>query len=361
MVLFRLFTLFLLMFSISRGETLQEVLDYALKNSPQIKAKIYEAKESEGEIKSAEAFPNPEAYIQFGRLYSQSESGFNLTELSIHQPLKLWGTRKNAVEEALLKREAARLQLQFYRNQIAGNIYKKFYETLYSKHLLQINKQSYNLSKSVYQLVKKSYQLGEETKLNLLRAEKELKLSQIELKQAENLYTAKLKELSALAGKDIKDVEGDFSKLTDFKDFSIRELPEIRYLEKISQSIDRAIQVQKGLSKPQIGVEFIAGEDAAELGKYEFGIGLTATVPVFYRKQGEIIKLINRKKSILSEKKQKELIYSSKIQNLKSRYFLLKKQLIEIDSQIIPSMEDALKLATESYRMRAITLLNFQT
>ncbi len=346
----------LTVYSFSYGETVKQLIDYALKNSPMIKSKIYEMKQSEGEIKSAEALPNPEAYVQFGRLYSQSESGFNLTEFSVHQPLKLWGTRKNAVEEALLKKEAAQLKLQFYKNQIAGQVYQLFFQTLFAKEVLSIKKENYNLSLSLHNLVKKSYRLGEETKLNLLRSEKELKLSYLEFKQAENTYQSKLRELSSIVGKEIKDIKGSISDINNLHQIQLENLPEIKYLSKISASIDKAIETQKGLSKPQLGIEFIASEDAAELGKYEFGIGITASVPVFYRNQGEILKLINQKKSVLFEKKQKELFYRSKIKNIKSRYSLLKSQIDELDRQILPSLSQALKLAEKSYKMRAITL-----
>jgi len=349
-----LFVLFLA--GLSYGETVEQLIDYAVKNSPQIKAYRYEVESVKGDIKSAEALPNPEAYVQFGRLYSQSESGFNLTEISIHQQLRLWGTRKNAVEEALLKKSAFEYMFDFYRNQIAGEVYKKFYEALYYRELLKIKEENLNIVKSFYDFVRKNYELGEETKLNLFRAEKDLKIAQLELDQVKTEFQIRLKELSGTVGREVRSVEGDLKVIKDIKDLQIDQLPEIKYLEKLKESVEKAVLVQKGLAKPQIGVELIAGEDAAELGKYEFGIGISTTLPVFYRNEGEIIKLVGTKNSILQKIKQRKLIYRSKIEGLKQKYAILRSQLKDIDSKIIPSLSDALNLGKKSFKLKVITL-----
>ncbi len=351
--------MFLFMFLLvctSYGDTVDQLINYAVKNSPQIKAYRYEIKSVYGDIKAAEAFPNPEAYIQLGRIYSQSESGFNLTEISLYQQLRLWNTRKNSVEEALLKRSAYNFMFEFYKNQIAGEVYKKFFEALYYKELIKIRKENLRIASSIFEFVKKNYELGEETKLNLFRAEKDFKIAKLELEQAKTEYLIKLKELSGIVGKEVKNIEGDFFKVNNTKDIILNEIPEIKYLEKLRESFEKAILVQKGLAKPQIGLEFIVGEDAAELGKYEFGIGVSTTVPIFYKNEGEIIKLSGRKNSIIQKIEQKKLLYKAKLDGLTQRYNILNSQLKEIKNNIIPSITDALKLGDRSFKLRVITL-----
>ncbi|WP_457640522.1 TolC family protein [Persephonella sp.] len=348
--------LLLSIYTVSYSETIEEIINYVLENSPQLKAYQYEAKTVEGNIKSAEALPNPELYLEFGRLYSQSEGGFNVTELSIYQPLKLWGIRKNAIEEAILKKNAFETLFNYRKRELLGEVYKGFYKALYYKEILKIKEKELKLANSVYRFVKSSYELGEDTRLNLYRAEKDLKLAQIELKQAEADYKTQLKTLSYLVGKDIKNVSGELTKLKEIPEININDLPEIKYLNNLIKSIDKSIEVQKGLSKPQLGIQFTAGEDAAELGKYEFGIGISATLPVFYRNQGEILKLVYQKRSYISNLKQKKLMYSSKFQSIKNKYSALNSQLKDIDTEIIPSLSKALSLGEKSFKLRAITL-----
>ncbi|WP_457623330.1 TolC family protein [Persephonella sp.] len=346
----------LLLWTTSYSETLSEILDFALKNSPSVKSFRYELKSAEGDVISAEKYPNPEVYIQFGRIYSQSESGFNLTEFSIHQQLRLWGIRSNAVDEALLKKEALKYAYESFENQLIGDIYGKFYEALYLKELLRIKEEEFKLVRSIYEFVEKNYSLGEETKLNLLRAKRDLKITEIEFDQVKTDYLLKLQELSSLVGKEIKNVKGDLRKIKDFHNYNIAEIPEIKYLSKILKSIDKSIELQKSLAKPQIGIEFIAGEDAAELGKYEFGIGITSTIPVFNRNQGEIFKLVNQKRSIVEKINQKKLIFSNKINGYTKKYNILKDQVTQIEDDTIPSLKEALKLGEMSFKQRVITL-----
>ncbi|SNZ06435.1 Outer membrane protein TolC [Persephonella hydrogeniphila] len=344
-------------FSVSYSETFEEILDRALKESPQLKSYRFETQTVEGEIKSAQAFPNPELFVQFGRLYTQTEeNGLNITEFSINQPLKLWGTRKKAIEKALLKKSAFESLFDLKKREFTGELYSAFYSTLYLKEVLHIKEKEFKITKGIYEFVKKSYELGEDTKLNLFRAEKDLKIAQIELEQAKTEYTISLQKLSALAGFEIKDTKGSLTEIKQIKEIPLEELPEIRYIQKTIQSLDKEIQLQKALAKPQIGIEFSASEDEVDLGKYEFGIGITASVPVFYRNQGEIISILYEKKRYLSLIKQKEMVYSVKIKSLKEKYSLLTKQIEELDRKVIPSVSQALDLGKKSFKLREITL-----
>jgi len=356
-MIYRFLILFLFIFSSSYGETFDQILSRALKESPYIKAVKNQTDQVEGEIKSAESLPNPELSLMFGRLYSQSdESGITLTEFSVEQPLKLWGTRKKAIEKALTKRSAYRYMFDNEKRKFVSQLYISFYTALFKKEIMKIKQLEYSITKDIYNFVEKSYQLGEETKLNLFRAEKDLKITQIELKQAETEYSISLKDLSSLAGFEIQDVEGDLSKTKNLKDLNLNQIPQINYLKKMIESTEKGISLQKALAKPQISIEFAASEDEVDLGKYEFGIGIKASLPVFYRNQGEIIKLIYRKKSYMNMLNQKKIYYRSKINSLKEKYSVLIKQINQINQQILPSVSRALKLGEESFKLKEITL-----
>ena len=356
-MIYRYLILFLFVFSLSYGETFDQVLRKALQKNPYLKAVENQSKEVEGEIKSARSIPNPEVSLMFGRLYSQSdESGAVLTDFSVEQPLKLWGTRKKAIEQALTKRSAYQYMFETEKRKFISGLYNAFYTALFKKEVMKIKQIEYSITKDIYRFVEKSYQLGEETKLNLFRAEKDLKVAQIELKQAETEYNISLKNLSSLAGFEIKDVEGEISAVKDPIDIDIDQIPQISYLKKLIETAEKGIALQKALAKPQVSIEFAASEDEVDLGKYEFGIGIKASIPVFYRNQGEILKLIYKKKSYINLLKQKKIYFRSKLNSLKEKYSLLKKQIQEIDQQIIPSVHNALKLGERSFKLKEITL-----
>ena len=356
-MIYRYLVLFLFMFSTGHGETFDQILSKALQKSPYLKAIENQTKEVEGEIKSAKSIPNPEVSLMFGRLYSQSdESGVVLTEFSVEQPLKLWGSRKKAIEEALIRKSAYMFMFESEKRKFISELYTAFYTAVFKKEIMKIKQKEYQITKDIYRFVKKSYQLGEETKLNLFRAEKDLKVAQIELKQAETEYSISLKDLSSLSGFEVKDVEGELSSIKDLKNIDINQIPQINYLKKIIETTEKGIDLQKALAKPQISIEFAASEDEVDLGKYEFGIGIKASIPVFYRNQGEIIKLIYKKKGYVNLLKQKKIYFRSKLNGLKEKYAVLIKQIDEINQQIIPSVSNALKLGEKSFKLKEITL-----
>ena len=139
------FVVFLVSFCVALGETFEEVLNESLKNSYLVKQKLYQVKALEGNIISAKALNNPEISIEFGRLYSQTDSGVALTALSIQQQLRLWGERKYAKEAAVLQKKSSEFMFKSFINSFSGEIYKKFYEGLYKKELIKAKKQELGL------------------------------------------------------------------------------------------------------------------------------------------------------------------------------------------------------------------------
>jgi outer membrane protein TolC len=65
--------------SFSYGETFKEIVKKALQSSPYIKSIEYGLKSYEGQIIQAKRSLNPQIQLEFGRLISETESGFSLT------------------------------------------------------------------------------------------------------------------------------------------------------------------------------------------------------------------------------------------------------------------------------------------
>ncbi|WP_456393658.1 TolC family protein [Persephonella sp.] len=356
---FRLFVIGLLFIGFSRGETFQQVLDRALKESPYIKSLEKTRKVAAGEIKGAKLLPNPELSLTFGRLYSQTDSGVALTDFSISQPLMLWGTRKYAVEKAKVFQKYMDAYIETLKREFTGQLYIKFFTALYMLKSKEIAEKNLQISKNTFEFIKESYSLGEESRINFLRAKREYEKAKMEYQKASLEYEKALKELSATAGFDVSSVEGKLSRIPHLKDINPDEIPSIKALISQIEELDKNIRLQKALAKPQISVEFVGGEDPVDLGKYEFGIGISSTLPVFNRNQGEIIKS-SAKKSAL----QQELIYrkkqiSSRIASIKKAFQLYKKQLNTVENEILPQLEEGMKLAEESLSLREITPFEF--
>ncbi len=359
--MFRILLIFVLIAGVVYAETLEEVINTALIESPFLKSYGYQVKAVEGEIKRAKSFQNPTVNIGFGRVYSQieGESGFNITSFSFRQPLRLWGERKYAIHSAKLKKIALDNFYNLQKNILISNLYSLFYSSLAIKERIKVKQQEISTLKELYDFLQRSYQLGEIIQLDVFRAEKELSLAQVELEKLKAQLKTSLNTLSSFVGKNIENVEGNLYQFKDIKEVQIEKTPEILYYQTLIKSIDQQIKRQKALSKPRITVGIGADEDEVDLGKYDFGFSVSSTIPVFYRNQGEIIQLVNQKNVLLAKINQTKLNYKAQIDSLSSQELILKSQLKKVDTQLIPAVSKALRIGEKSFKLRTITFFEF--
>ncbi len=350
--MYRFIMFVLLSFSFSFGETLEQVISTALKESPFLKVYQFKIKAIDGKIKKAKSFKNPELEAKFGRLYSQSgDSGVALTSFSIRQPLRLWGERKYAILAAQFEKDALRYLYEAEKNSLLSQVYNQFFYTLALKEKIKVKEREVENLKSVLGFLEKSYKLGEALPVDILRAKKELMMAQINLNDFKAKEKASLLTLSALVGKQIKDVEGNLYKIKGIKPVNLDNLPYMKYISKLITSIDQQIKRQKALAKPKVSVGLSVEEDPVDLGKYEAGLSFSSTLPVFYKNEGEIIQLLNKKRMLYAKKRQKKLEYTSKLKALQQQLDVYKAQIKKLDLEVIPASEKALNLSEKSFKM----------
>jgi outer membrane protein TolC len=358
--MYRIFVILFLLSNIVYGETLKQVINIALKESPFLKQYQFQIKAVEGELKKAESFNNPNLNVSFGRIYSQVDGWSTaLTDFEINQPLRLWGERKYATASTKLKKIAFEKLYKQQKRNLISNIYKQFFSILALKETIKTKEKEIKTLENLYQFVQKSYKLGESILLDTLRIEKDLAVAKVKLEQLKSQLQAAKNSLIALIGKNINSVEGDIYNFRDIKDINMSQVPQIEYLQYLIKSINEQIKRQKALAKPKVSVGVRIGEDAVELGKYEFGVGFNINLPVFYRRQGEIIQLINQKNILKTKINQLKLNYTATLNSLKSQEKILKKQFIKIDKNIIPTISKALSIAEKSFKLRTISFFEF--
>ncbi|WP_297453637.1 TolC family protein [Persephonella sp.] len=357
----RFYVVFLLIISFSYAATYEDILLQAFKNSPYLKSYEYQKKAYDGKILSAKRTYNPEIDIEFGRLVSQTESGFALTSFSLSQQLRLWGEKDFAIKSAVLQKKAQEYFFQQQKNILAGQIYQIFYEILFLDQQIKIKQKELENLQKLYSFIKEKYDLGDALLIDVLRTEKDISLIQLEIQKLKSEKHARESYLFAIAGINPQKIEGDLYQLRSLKDISISKLPLISYYKLLIKSYDEEIKRQKVLAKPQISIGLVAEEDAEELGKYEFGIGISFSIPVFYRNQGEIISAVNRKKQLIAKEKQYKLQYQAQIKSISGQYKVLTDQIKKLDSTAIDKIKQSLQLALSGYKEGTITYLDLSS
>lgn len=351
-----IFLIFLL-FSFAYSMTFDEIKEKSL-NSNFLKSKEFEVKSFEGSIIKASSFENPKGYIEFGRVFGNN-SGFSITQLSISQPLKLYHQMSYEKNMFLKDLDYYYLNFESLKNSYLSEIYTLFYESLYLRSLYNLVIEENDLNKKTYEFVKKMYQLGEVSKLDFLRAEREYNLSIVKLNLSKNNYLESLKKLSSLTGLSVDDVEGNIESLPTIRDIDISNNPKIKAIEKKIESLNYAYQYQKALSKPQITFGLVANEISNR--KYSYGFTIDFSIPVFYRNLGEIVSIQNEKVSFKNLKDYEIENLKYKYESIKESYQILKNQLDEIDKNVLTPMKNQFLLSEKAYKLKEINLFEFFT
>ncbi len=351
--------IFLLIFaSLSFGIGIDEAMKTALERSPQIKVLEEEIKVFEGKKRSSLAFPNPEVRIESGFLTndrSGKPKGKALYLLEFNQPIPLWGVREKSEEVVLKEKESFESAVETQRRKVLGEVYRSFYRSLYLKETARIWKENYETAKGVEDFVRKAYGLGEVTELELMRAEREKDLARIQYSVSLSRYRASLKELSRLTGVEVHGVVGDLRSYPSLREVSVERLPMVVSIRKRIERVEREIELEKALARPRLSAGFVV-EDAD--GEY-YGMrgAITLEVPIFYRRQGEILQSLAMRKALKRQLEAELLRVRTRLESVRIRMETFERELRRLEKEVIPRAREELALAIKSYRNRVITLL----
>ncbi|RUM47557.1 MAG: hypothetical protein DSY47_06785 [Hydrogenothermus sp.] len=356
----RIFLAIFIFLTFSYGETFKEILEKALESSPYLKSIKYSVKSYEGQILQAKRNFNPQVQVEFGRLISQTDSGFALTNLQISQQLRLWGEKYLAIKSAGLRKKAQEYFYEAQKRIFEGNLYQIFYEILYIDAQIKIKEKEVALLNQLKKFIDHKYKFGEALIIDVLRIDRDISIVKSKLETLKALKQAKETLFFAFAGINPVKIEGNFEEL-NINLAKPTNFPLISYYELLIKSYNTQIKRQKALAKPQVYIGLVAGEDAVDLGKYEFGINISSSLPVFYKNEGQIISLVNQKSQVLQKKRQVEFQYEAKLKSLGMQINALKKQLETVKKTAILKLQNALEIAQKGYQEGTVSFLELSS
>jgi cobalt-zinc-cadmium efflux system outer membrane protein len=347
----------LILFSFSFGIDLKNAVESALEYSPSIKALREEQKSFEGKALTYRSFLNPSLSVSFGN-FGTSKEGFNknpLYGISYSQPILLYPLSRLSKEATEKEKEAFGLQIEREKNQLKAEVYRSFYDALYKKELLKIAQENLKLSEELYHFIKRLYELGETTKLELFRAERELQTAKTELELARVDYQNALRTLSSFVGKEVQEVEGRIEELRNLEPLNPEDTPQVRYYQLATDSVRKNVELEKLYAKPQVSIELL-GEKVADK-EYGYRVFVSTTLPFFYRREGEIIQLLAQANSLKYQRERELINTRSQYEAIRERYNTLRREFEKTERELLPRAQEELSLAIKSYKLRTITLL----
>ncbi|ADC89410.1 outer membrane efflux protein [Thermocrinis albus DSM 14484] len=335
---------------------LSTAIKMTLDNYPSIRALEAERIAIRGRSELYRSFLNPSVGILLGNFGSSKErfSKAPVYSFSYSQPLAL-DLRDYFRKVAQYQNVALDYRLQAERNRLTGEVMALFYEALYRKEMVKLAEESLKISQDIYNFVKRLYELGETTKLEFFRAERELLQSQRELQMARSEYLSSLQILSHYVGVEVKDVEGDLFQTARFPSLDINRVPVVAEYDALLEAVKAQRNLEMRLAKPIWSLE-VVGEKVGDT-TYGYRVGVSSPLPVFYRREGELLQLQAREEAL---RREKELILRRIEQEYNASRILYEsylKQIDNIEKKDLPVAEEELALALKSYRLKVITLL----
>lgn len=335
---------------------LKSAILLAIENSPQLKGIQAEVLSYKGKRLAYRSVLNPNLNIEAGN-FGTSKEGFSkapLYGITYTQPLAYPSLYRSVHEVYTLQSRALDYRIKAERNRLAYDLYLLFYQALHMKELLKVLEKEVELQREIRDFVERSFMLGETTRLELLRANRELELLEGERRITQARYTALLRELSTLVGREVKEVEGELT-LPEWKELQLAESPIFRYYSATIESVSRQMQVEKVLSRPSYSVSFTAEKVADR--EYGFRVGLSVSLPLFYRREGEVLELTAQKEMLSAEMKAQMQKASAQLESAKVQFQQIKQEVERIEKELLPQAQRELELALKSYKLRTITLI----
>lgn len=244
-----------------------ELIAFAHKHHPLIKAAIADLESANAELTSAGAFADPQFSV------SQGINNSDFRTLGVAQEIPLFNRRSMAIEQAKIAREAANAQLALVKSEVEVNVVSAFAEYLYILENLSLQEDLIQLLRQFAAVAEQSYAAGSVSLSDLLRAQNAVDAAVSEKLNLQQLVVSQRSRLNAALGRDSRaDLPSGYSLIDSHSNFA--NLPaDAETLYEIagersprlavsrfamqSQTVASDIANTAGLPKLMVGVEYM--------------------------------------------------------------------------------------------------------
>ncbi len=284
--------------AIAQEVTLEQALDLFYKNNYDILINRYEIDKAYGDLAAAKIIPNPNISVGYtGYTSSNARTDNTMNAYRLEQLIELGGKRGYRIKSATQGLEAMRLSHKdTIRNLLIG-FYTNYYNLVLDELNIDFATEEVKRFDRVLEIGEKRFNAGflsliDYTKLKLARIDLENNLTTLTTQYRNDLEVFNL--LLGGAG-NYKPLKTEAKE--EFPEYKEEPLLEAAYgnrfdllaLQKQMQAIEFSQKLARAQRIPDlsVGVEYENQGTKLESGR---GAGLSMSIPLFYRNQGEILK-----------------------------------------------------------------------
>lgn len=353
--------------------TLNEAVDTALINNPNLKAYLYEINSLEGLKIQAGLFPNTETDFEIEDFLGGKElSGFEGAQytLSAVQLFELGGKRSSRVNYAESQINSAKGNYQLIMLDVIAQVKSAFIELFKIQNQIKLQQNFIQINEEIFTTISERVKAGRTSPAEESKVKVALINSKLELQRLQRDYESQVTKLNSLlgtTGKNLVPVTNLFEILFTPPDKMeiLENLDSIPSIKNLSYEIDARkalldFEETQGIPDltASLGLRYIN-----ELKTNSLVAGVSIPLPIFNRNQGNIesaeVKLRQMDEIIKSQK----LFVASTLKTSINNHLNAYNNAVQIRENILPESEKAYDITRQGYlqgRFAFIDLLDAQ-
>lgn len=344
-----------------QGLTLNQALDAAFADNPDLAAVRQALGIAEGERRQAGLIPNPE--LSWEREDTRRDT--STTTVMLSQALELGGKRGARVEVAKAGQDIARLELERQGNGLRADVTQAFHAALRAQTAVELAEQSKALTERGLRVVKARVAAGQSSPVEATRADVQLAQALAQLRRAEADRTVAWQVLSRLIGS----ADVAFTQL-DGNGLLPGPAPQAEVLlGKVEQTVEwrlAAAQIERGEAAlgsekaqriPNLTVS-LGSQYSREDRERVNVVGLSMPLPLFDRNQGNVLAASRRADQARDLRNAVELRLRSDTRSALSQWAMAMAEVNAYDRTILPSARQAVDTATRGFERGKFAFLD---
>ena len=307
---------------------------------------------------------------------SSGESSYMSAGLSINQTIYNGGKSLNAVKQAKVNLEIAKLRERNTKTQVIQNVTSSYYGLLKAQQLLEVALKNLSLSEKQVNLVQKQFELGAVRKTDLLKANVSMGQAKVELlnrkTSLENSRRQLFNDMGMIDfGQSIQAKSSDWTPILAPSSAEALALlkeknPNVLIQKAAIEIGNIQFKIAKGMRFPSAfaSIDYSASGDNSEQLKeslkddWRLGVNMAINFPIF---SGNSLSTAQQQAKLSKRKYEND--YLTFLNDLRVQVELIRKsimnysEIIPINQDVVSAAEEDLKLVQKRYSIGSATIL----
>ncbi len=339
--------------------TLDQALELADRNHPQLQAGAAQIDAARAGILTARAYPNPEAAaLAGGQSYRVPGNVAGLvTSFSFTQPLELGPLRPARIGFAERGRDSSEHSLAGIRLAVLSGVRRTFFQVLRKRGEIGILSENLRLVEEFRKRIQVRVEVGEAGRLELIRADAELATARTAANSARLQYVTFVSQLRNAVGASLDsnitpegalDPPVTLPPLDEVRKLAMDTHPALSLARSEVRRAEARLTLETAQRRPQpaLRAEIDRPPDTPT-----YRVGLAIPLPFWNRREGPIAEASAqlRQMKALAESRQLEMLAA--IDGAYGRYQVASQQLAAFEQGLLREAEEGLRAAETAYRL----------